>query len=149
WQYHEYATRVAAGTADDDAFFGYVCALDEGDDPLSDEACWIKANPLLGVTIPHRYIREQVREAIGMPGKESVVRRLNFCEWVDAESPWIGGDVWMAARDDEFDKSLLEGRKCYGGLDLSSTTDLTAFALLFEPTEADPHWRQKVWFWLP
>lgn len=149
WHYHEYAARVASGMVEDDSFFGYVCALDEGDDPFSDDKCWVKANPLLGVTIPKRYIEEQVREAIGMPGKESIVRRLNFCEWVAAESPWIGGEIWMGAKDSAYDDALLEGRKCYGGLDLSSTTDLTAFALLFEPTDKDPHWRQKVWFWLP
>lgn len=149
WHYHEYATRVAKGLVEDDSFFGYVCALDEEDDPFTDDTCWVKANPLLGVTIPKRYIEEQVREAIGMPGKESIVRRLNFCQWTDAESPWIGGDVWMGAKDAEFDERLLEGRRCYGGLDLSSTTDLTAFALLFEPTDRDPRWRQKVWFWLP
>lgn len=149
WHYHEYAGRVASGMVEDDSFFGYVCALDEGDDPFSDDACWVKANPLLGVTIPKRYIEEQVREAIGMPGKEAIVRRLNFCEWVAAESPWIGGEIWMGAKDSAYDDALLEGRKCYGGLDLSSTTDLTAFALLFEPIDKDPHWRQKVWFWLP
>ncbi len=149
WQYHEYATRVCAGLIEDDSFFGYVCALDEGDDPFQDKSCWVKANPLLGITIPERYIEEQVREARGMPAKESIVRRLNFCQWVDAESPWIGPEVWMAAKDEEFDENLLIDRPCYGGLDLSSTIDLTAFALLFEPTEKDPVWRQKVWFWLP
>ncbi len=149
WQYHEYAERVCAGAVEDDSFFGYVCALDEGDDPMTDKSCWRKANPLLGVSIPERYIDEQVREARGMPAKESLVRRLNFCEWTDAESPWIGAEVWMGACDPDFDDSLLEGRRCFGGLDLSSTTDLTALALLFEPTERDPVWRQKVWFWLP
>lgn len=149
WQYHEYAIRVCAGLIEDDSFFGYVCALDEGDDPFQDKSCWIKANPLLGITIPERYIEEQVREARGMPAKESIVRRLNFCQWVDAESPWIGPEVWMAAKDEEFDENLLIDRPCYGGLDLSSTIDLTAFALLFEPTDRDPVWRQKVWFWLP
>lgn len=149
WQYHEYGAKVAAGAADDDAFFSYVCALDEDDDPFVDPSCWVKANPLLGTTIQPTYIEEQIREAQGMPAKESIVRRLNFCQWTDAESPWIGAEVWMGARDADFDDDRLLGRKCYGGLDLSSTTDLTAFALLFEPTKEDPHWRQKVWFWLP
>lgn len=149
WSYHEYAIRVAEGLVEDDSFFGYVCALDEKDDPFQDKSCWVKANPLLGVTIPERYIEEQVREATGMPAKEAIVRRLNFCQWTDAESPWIGADVWMAAKDQDYDDSLLEGRTCYAGLDLSSTTDLTALALLFEPTSSDPVWRQKVFFWIP
>ena len=151
WSYHEYACKVAAGQLVDDSFFGYVCALDPEDDPFTDKSCWQKANPLLGITIPYEYIEEQVTAAKGMPSKEAVVRRLNFCQWTDAVSPWIGKDVWMKASDPSvsYDSELLVGRKCYGGLDLSSTTDLTAYTLMFEPTDADPVWRQLTWFWLP
>lgn len=149
WQYHEYGAKVASGMEENDAFFSYICALDETDDPMVDESCWIKANPLLGVTFQKKYLDEQVREARGMPSKESKVRRLNFCQWVEAINPWLSHDVWTGARDADFDDELLVGRRCYGGLDLSSTTDLTAFVLLFEPSESDPRWRQKAWFWLP
>jgi phage terminase large subunit-like protein len=149
WQYHEYAAKVASGMEENDAFFSYVCALDEGDDPMHDESCWVKANPLLGVSIPRKYLEEQVREARGMPSKESKVRRLNFCQWVEAVNPWLSHEIWTGARDADFDADLLVGRRCFGGLDLASTTDLTAFVLLFEPTENDPHWRQKAWFWMP
>lgn len=149
WQQHEYACKVASGMEENDAYFGYVCALDLDDDPMNAPACWQKANPLLGVSITKRYLEEQVREARGMPSKESIVRRLNFCQWVEAINPWISHEVWTAARDADFDDDLLVGRRALGGLDLSSTTDLTAFVLLFAPTETDPHWRQKAWFWLP
>lgn len=63
WTEHEYAIRCAAGSLEPvdelgtyvgevvgDDMFAYVCALDHGDDPLTDPSCWIKANPLLGVT---------------------------------------------------------------------------------------------------
>jgi phage terminase large subunit-like protein len=133
---------------EDDEFFAYICALDESDDPMADETCWPKANPLLGVSIQTSYLRGQVREAQGMPSKESMVRRLNFCQWVGAVNPWISADVLKNAQEN-YDDELLVGRKCYGGLDLSSTQDLTAFALLFEPTATDPKWRLKSWFWLP
>jgi phage terminase large subunit-like protein len=150
WEHHEYARQVCAGLADDDGFFGYVCALDEGDDPFADEKCWEKANPLLDEIPKLRdYIRERVRESRGMPSLESNVRRLNFCQWVEAFSPWLSTEAWRDAEDAEFDADLLRGRRCYGGLDLSSTLDLTAFVLLFEPTETDPYWRQKSRFWLP
>lgn len=151
WHYHTYAIKVSEGTLEDDTFFGYVCALDEGDDPFKDTKCWKKSNPLLGITIPMSYIEEQVREAKGMPSKEAIVRRLNFCQWTDTVSPWIGPDVWLKARDYEvsYDSEILLGRKCYGGLDLSSTTDLTSYCLMFEPSEEDPYWRQLNWFWLP
>lgn len=150
WDYHDYACKVSAGQIEDDSFFGYVCALDEGDDPFKSERCWHKANPSLRQGIPGiRYLREQVVQARGIPAKESIVRRLNFCQWVEADTPWIGGSVWFACEDKQFDARRLLGRRCYGGLDLSSTQDLTALVLLFEPNDDDPRWRLKPFFWLP
>ncbi|MCC7005774.1 MAG: terminase large subunit [Ottowia sp.] len=148
WNYHDYGAKVSAGQLNDDSFFAYICALDESDDPFQDEACWHKANPSLAAGIPGlKYLREQVTQARGMPSKESMVRRLNFCQWVEASSPWISSDVWMGCQDQT--SEILTGRRCWGGLDLSSTQDLTAFVLLFEPTPLDPYWRLKPWFWLP
>lgn len=150
WDFHDYAIKVSSGQILDESFFGYVCALDEKDNPLDDEACWPKANPSLPDGLPGlRYLREQVTQAKGMPSRESMVRRLNFCQWVEAESPWISSDVWFSAEDPNFDPTELIGRRCWGGLDLSSTQDLTAFELLFEPTESDPFYRLKSFFWLP
>lgn len=151
WDYHDYGAKVSAGTLQDDTFFAYVCAMDEGDDPFKDERCWHKANPSLSHGLPTlKYLRDQVVQARGMPSKESIVRRLNFCQWVEAEHPWIGFDVWNGCTpEQDFDPALLLGRRCWAGLDLSSTQDLTAFVLLFEPTDADPWWRLQPHFWLP
>lgn len=150
WDYHDYGAKVSALQLKDDAFFAYICAMDEGDDPFKDEKCWHKANPSLRFGLPGmRYLREQVTQARGMPSKESIVKRLNFCQWVEAESPWISADAWFACEDKKFDLRRLIGRRCWGGLDLSSTQDLTALVLEFEPTEDDPYWRQLEWFWLP
>lgn len=150
WEYHEYGSRVASGALTDDGFFAYICSLDEGDDPIQDESCWFKSNPSLqDADLPGiKYLREQVTEARGMPSKEAMVRRLNFCEWTGAESPWISWDVWSQA-EERVPMSLLKNRPCVGGLDLSSTTDLTAFVLLFYPTYEDPHWRLLPYFWIP
>ncbi|MDG9925445.1 MULTISPECIES: terminase TerL endonuclease subunit [unclassified Pseudomonas] len=155
-QYHDYGVRVCRGDVVDDTFFAFICSLDEGDDPLTDEACWPKVNPSLdfipeGRTdgIPgRRYLREQVLAARGLPAKEAVVRRLNFCQWTASENPWIGGDVWLAASE-RVPMRMLRNRPCVAGLDLSSTTDLTSFVLLFYPTVADPHWRLLPYFWIP
>ena len=116
WSYHEYGAKVAAGEVEDDAFFPYVCSLDEQDDPFADESCWPKANPSLqDADLPGmKYIREQVVEAKGMPSKEAIVRRLNFCQWTDAESPWISGEVWRGAQRD-FDWQDLRGRRAVAG----------------------------------
>lgn len=150
WGYHEYGAKVAAGDVVDEAFFTFICSLDEGDDPFADESCWAKANPSLqDADLPGiKYIREQVVEAKGMPSKESIVRRLNFCQWTDAESPWISGEVWRGAQQD-FDWQDLRGRRAVAGLDLSSTTDLTGLVFLVEPIEKGEPWKLVPFAWAP
>ena len=136
WQYHLHAIQVADGTLEDDRFFSYVCDLDEGEDPLEDEACWIKTNPSLGITIQRDYLRDQVHAARQMPAKESRVRRLHFCQWVDAASPWISGDAWRACERElgpaQDVLELFAGRDVILAVDLSATTDLTALAITAE-----------------
>ncbi len=102
WEEHEHAVKVAAGNynaKDDDAFylgeviddttFSYVCALDKDDKPLDDPKCWVKANPLLGVTITEEYLAGVVAQAKAMPGKMNGILRLHFCQWTDAETAWM------------------------------------------------------------
>lgn len=149
-EYHDYGARICAGEIDNDEFFAYICALDDGDDPFVSEDCWPKVNPSLQLSnLPTiDYLRGQVREARGLPSKEALVRRLNFCQWVDTESPWLSRDVWLnAARDYDIDD--LRGRNVYAGLDLSSTTDLTALELLVEPIEENEPWKLISFGWLP
>lgn len=130
FEYHTYAVRVARDELQDDSFFGYVCMIDEDEDPLTDEVdpalgyprSWAKTSPSLGVTIPVSYLDDQVRQALGMPSKESIVRRLNFCQWVGAENPWIDGDKWRACEVAGLDVPD-GGWLC---LDLSASRDLTA-----------------------
>lgn len=150
WSYHEYGARVAAGEVEDDAFFSFICSLDEGDDPIHDESCWFKSNPSLhDADLPGlKYLREQVTEARGMPSKEAMVRRLNFCQWTGAESPWLSADVWKAAARD-YDWRQLRGRRAYAGLDLSSTTDLTGLVFLVEPILDGEPWLLVPFAWLP
>lgn len=134
---HEYSIRVLDGIDDDDSWFAYVCALDDGDepigpptDPFRGRACWIKANPSLGHSIREDYIEKQIRRAVGMPALISSVMRLNFCKWVGAENPWIDGELWMRC-EQPFDPiaMLRQCEEVVGALDLSGTRDLTALTL--------------------
>ena len=154
WEYHDLGVKVATGQLVNDEFFSYICALDDADlvddHYLDDESLWAKVNPSLDAGLPgYDYIRGQIREARGLPSKMATVRRLCFCIWTEAENPAISREAWMACRDADYPVELLKGRKCWGGLDLSATQDLTAFAAMFQPTEDDPLWRLKVWFWIP
>jgi len=131
WRYHEHARKVAARQVTDDRCFAYVCALDEGDDPLHNPKCWIKANPNLGVSIQRDFLEGQVAEARSMPAKESLVLRLHFCRWTDAASPWISGEAWLACEQEPVGSVVDEfaGLEVTLSVDLSATTDLSALAM--------------------
>ncbi len=145
WDYHKQADRVLNGVLENDSFFGFVCSLDEGDD-WRDEAVWPKANPLIDVSITRKYLQEQVAEAKGMPSKQSIVRRLNFCEWTEGESAWLAQEVWDAVQA-RLDFGDYAGRKCHGGVDLSFKRDLTALSLVFDHDDGDK--AAFVWFFMP
>jgi phage terminase large subunit-like protein len=131
WQERRHAVAVASGEKMDDRQFSYVCALDEGDDPLADPSCWIKANPLLGVTITEEYLARQVKQALDMPAKANGILRLHFCVWTDAKAAWIARETWEKIEDATLDLADFEGEQCWVGLDLSAKADLTAKALVF------------------
>ena len=140
WEEHEHAVKVAAGNRDakegdaeylgeviDDTTFSYVCALDPGDDPLENPSCWVKANPLLGVTITEEYLAGVVAQAKAMPGKLNGILRLHFCQWTDAETAWMARKTLEPCLAD-FDPAEHHGKKIAQGLDLSQNRDITAKA---------------------
>ncbi len=154
WEYHDLGAKVACEQVQNDEFFSYICSLDDedltDDRYLDDESLWSKVNPSLEYGLPgFDYIRGQVLEARGMPSKMATVKRLCFCIWTEAENPAISKEAWYACQDKDYDVEILRGRRCWGGLDLSSVNDLTAFALMFAPSADDLFWRLKVWFWIP
>lgn len=149
WVEHEHAVRVAAGNHDakdddahylgevlDDTTFTYVCALDTGDDPLEDPSCWIKANPLLGVTITDEYLAGVVAQAKAMPSKMNGILRLHFCRWTDAETAWMTRGVLEPALFD-FDPTEHHGKQIWLGGDLSQNRDITALAAAVRTGEVE------------
>lgn len=143
WEEHEHAVKVAAGNVDavtdptflgnviDDTTFSYVCALDEGDDPLNDPSCWPKANPLLGVTITEEYLAEVVAQAKAIPGQLNGILRLHFCVWTDAETAWMTRATLEPCLAD-FDPLEHKGKKISLGLDLSQVRDITALGAVVQ-----------------
>jgi phage terminase large subunit-like protein len=149
WDHHELSRQILERGLDNDAWFAYIAGLDEGDDWKRDPKCWIKANPNLGVSIKAQYLEQLVKEAVQMPAKENIVARLNFCQWTEQDTRAIGMEDWHACRK-EFSAADLLGQRCFGGLDLSATTDLTCWALLFPAVrENKPVCKILATFWLP
>lgn len=130
WHEHEYSLQVLGVKVADPAWFAYVCALDDGDD-WTDEKCWIKTNPGLGHIIPIAYLREQVREAQGMPSKQNIVKRLNFCIWTQQHELWIPLEQWEGCNE-KFDVPALAGKPCWMGMDLSDKLDLSVVVAAFK-----------------
>lgn len=139
WEEHEHAVKVAAGHTEavndptfvgeviDDRTFSYVCALDDGDDPLRDPSCWIKANPLLGVTITDETLGDIVHQAKAIPGQLNGILRLHFCVWTEAETAWMTRATLDPALAD-FEPEEHVGKAVFTGLDLSQNRDITAKA---------------------
>lgn len=146
WQHHQHGERVLSGMLTDDRFFFYICALDEGDDPLEDPSCRIKANPLLGVTIDDEYLNRQVENAKNIPAETNTVLRLNFCVWTQAQTRFIDMASWQACNVTVPEADLV-GLPCYAGLDLGQSDDLCAFVLIW--LLEDGRVAVKCRFWLP
>ena len=163
WEEHEHAIKVAAGNIDavtdptylgeviDDTTFSFVCSLDEGDDPLNDPSCWIKANPLLGVTITEEYLRETVAQAKAIPGQLNGILRLHFCVWTDAETAWMTRATLEPCIAD-FDPASHHGKPIWMGLDLSQNRDITALGAVVKTgtnDEGKPTFDAWVEAWTP
>ena len=142
WEQHDYAMKVLDGTIEDSSFFAYIAAAGQEDD-WTDPEVWRKANPSFGITIDAGQFAEDCREAQESPAKENSFRRYRLNQWTEQEVRWLKMEKWDACDDDP---GSLEGQECYAGLDLSSTTDITALVLVF-PEEG----RFKVlpFFWIP
>ena len=137
WEEHEHACNVAAGDVEDDTTFPYVCALDEGDDPLNDPSCWSKVNPLLGVILKESYLQGVVDQAKAIPGKMNSILRLHFCVWTDADAAWISRKAWEACEDPTMTLDDFAEKPCFIGLDLSATKDITGVAYVFPDGQTD------------
>jgi len=118
----------------------------EDSDDWRDEATWHKASPALGDFNEISVMREALKDALEIPSAELEFRQYYLNQWVSSETNFISRDRWDLCKGNVDPQSLL-GRKCYAGLDVSSTTDLTAFVLLF-PRD-DGTFQMLSHLWLP
>ncbi len=144
YAYRDNVIKVLRGVNEDDSLFGIIYTLDskeEWDDPKM----WIKSNPNLGVSLSADYLADQVKDAKNRPEAVRNVMTKNVNLWVDAEKTWILDDVWMQCVGTT-DPADLKGCACWGGLDLSNVSAVSAYVLLFHENDRFqllPH------FWIP
>jgi phage terminase large subunit-like protein len=122
---------VLEGTVPDDSWFAFIAAADENDD-WTDPEVWRKANPNFGLSVKQDDLTRKAEKAIALPGAQNAFRRMHLNEWTEQAERWIDLAAWDAC-DGPVHLELLRGRPCFGGLDLSATTDITALAWVFPP----------------
>lgn len=148
WEVHQKAVSVLKGTKKIDNFYAKIYGVDESADWESEEE-WKKANPSLGHNLRMETFRAWYQEAKGNPAEERLFRQLRLNQWMKFKTTkWISLEKWDESAGMVV-PSLLKKRKCYGGLDLSSTTDISAYSLVFPPSDDDPLWRVLWEFWIP
>ena len=147
YELHTKALDLMQGRKKDYTFYPVVYGL-EADEDWTDEANWYKANPSLGHTIKIERVREAYQNAIENPAEENVFKQLRLNIWTSASIRWIPEQVYDKGNI-PIDLDSLRGRMCYGGLDLSSTSDITALVLAFPPRNDDEKYILLPFFWLP
>lgn len=147
YEQHDYTRKILDGIIQDDTFFGIIFALDDDDD-WEDERNWAKANPNLGVSVKLDDLRRKAEKAKKMPSALNAFLRLHMNLWTQAETKWVNRQKWDTCGF-MVDVDGLRGRICYGGLDLSSTIDITAFILVFPPQKKGDKFLILCRFWVP
>ena len=129
YELYNYAKRVLDKSISDESFYPVIYEA-EAEDDITLESTWKKANPNYGISLRKDYMERESKRAIELPSYQNTFKRLMLNIWTESQTKWIGHDEWMECHQ-EFDYSTLEGKECWGGLDLASTRDLSAFVLVF------------------
>jgi phage terminase large subunit-like protein len=150
YETREHAINVRDGVIEDHEMLPVIYAAGK-DDPIDDPRTWAKANPSLGITVKPDYIAKKLKQARDMPRFMNTFQRLHLNIWTDAATTWIPREDWDRCNLRPVTLDALKGRACYGGLDLSAVTDLTALALFFPDDEAAADLSGDIWVhcWLP
>ena len=147
YEVHQKALDIMSGRKIDPTFYPVIYGAGTDED-WTDPKVWKKANPSLGETIGLDKVQAACDSAKQNPGEENSFRQLRLNQWVKQSVRWMPMDKWDACAF-PVNPEELEGRVCYGGLDLSSTTDLTSFCLVFPPEDEYEPYYILPYFWLP
>jgi len=147
WEVHQKALDIINGRKHDATFYPVIFGAGPEED-WTDPKVWKKANPSLGITVGIDKVKAACESAKQNPAEENSFRQLRLNQWVKQAVRWMPMDKWDKCAF-PVDATALEGRVCYGGLDLSSSTDITAFVLVFPPADEDDMYSVLPFFWIP
>ena len=147
YEVHQKALDIINGRKRDPTFYPVVYSAPEEAD-WTDPKVWMDANPSLGRTVDLEFYQNRCNSAKENPAEEIQFRQFHLCQWTNTAVRWMPMDKWDACGADYCADDLL-GWPCYAGLDLSSTSDLTAFVLVFPPRAEEEPYYILPFFWLP
>ena len=143
-----YAIQVLEGVVADDNVFVFITTIDKGD-RWDDPEAWAKANPNLGVSVQLDDLKRQAQKAAKSPPALKAFKRLRLNVRSSSAGRYVDMEVWRKNSGGRFDPADLKGRQCFGGLDMSSKIDLTAWVLFFPPIAHEMRWKIVARFWMP
>lgn len=146
YEEHEYSLRINKGDVPDTEHLGVIYAADPADD-VDDQATWFKANPSLGHTLKLAEFAAALGEARQMPTEFANFQRLRLNIWVKCEQLFISEEAWRACGSEPIKPEERLGEPCWMGVDLASTTDLTALVTLLGDQEKGVDVLAR--FWMP
>lgn len=145
---YDYACKVRDGVIDDPAFLPVIYEAVAGED-WTDPAVWAGANPNLGISVSEEYLRRECARARETPTYENTFKRLHLNMRTQQDVRWLSLEQWDACGGAPIDEDELAGRECYAGLDLSSTTDVSALVLAFSDEDEGEGVTLLPRFWVP
>ena len=147
FEQHQKAEDIILGRKIDPTFYPVIYGAGDDADWAS-EMVWREVNPSLGHTIDIEKVRNAYLSARDNPAEENIFRQLRLNQWVKQSTRWMQMERWDACGFEVDEKELI-GRECYGGLDLSSTMDITALVLVFPPRTEAEIYMILPYFWIP
>ncbi len=145
-QLWDYSAKVRDGIIDDPTWLPVIYEAARDDDWTS-EKVWAKANPNLGVSVKLEYMRSACQRAQVDPAFENSFKRLHLNIRTEQDTRWMNMDKWDACAGEVRKLEDYAGQSCWGGLDLASTRDMTAFVLCFK--DGDDRYRLFRECWIP
>lgn len=145
-QFEDICIGILEEKTQNDSIYISIHDLDEDDD-WEDDKNWIKSNPLWGNGLNVAEIYQKYEETLSQPSKIPNFKTKYLNMWVDSLTNWVPTEVWDKGNIPIKEENFLK-YGCTGALDLSSTTDFTAFAKLSEP-DTDGFRDLKVYLFCP
>jgi len=147
FEHQDYAIKALEGVLRDVSWFAFIASADEQDD-WTEPQVWRKANPSFGLSVKADDLARKAEKAIALPGAQNAFRRMHLNEGTEQAERRIDMAAWDACNG-PVDLEQLRGKTCFGGLDLSTTTDVTALAWVFPPEQDDGLWYLLSHYFVP